>query len=176
MSANYVCGMNQLIDCTEEPKILTRQVGLLVEAQVGKYFSSSVRVHIVDSCYLEFQGTLWNTVPRNIRVAKVRKTINWTTLFNKWIFNLTPEVRDILKIWRKRGEIAPQEQFLLLSTIFCYLFLDFHVKTGTRFSLWDKWLFEISGVEITTINCTFKHVLPAKIQISLYINTVWSEI
>ena len=45
------------------------------------------------------------------------------------------------------------EQFLLFSTIFCYLLLDFHVKTGTRFSLQDKWLFEISKVKITRVDC-----------------------
>ena len=44
---------------------------------------------------------------------------------------------------------SPREQFLPFSTIFCYLLLDFHVKTGTRFSLRDKRLFEISEVEIT---------------------------
>ena len=54
----------------------------------------------------------------------------------------------------KGGEIAlsPEEQFLLFSTIFCYL-LDFNVKTGTRFSLRDKQLLEISEVEITRVNC-----------------------
>ena len=36
---------------------------------------------------------------------------------------------------------------------FFYLLLDFHVKAGTRFSLRDKWLFEISEVEITRVNC-----------------------
>ena len=46
-------------------------------------------------------------LPRNIRVAEVRKTINRTTTFNKGIGNLTPEDRDILKILWKRGEIAP---------------------------------------------------------------------
>ena len=35
----------------------------------------------------------------------------------------------------------------------CYLFLDFHVKTGTIFSLRDKRLFEISEVEITRVDC-----------------------
>ena len=40
-----------------------------------------------------------------------------------------------------------EEQFLLFSTIFCYLLLDFHVKTGTRFH------FEISEVEITRVDC-----------------------
>ena len=38
--------------------------------------------------------------------------------------------------------------------IFCYLVLDFHVKkTGTRYSLRDKQLFEISEVEITRVDC-----------------------
>ena len=62
--------------------------------------------------------------------------------------NWTLEVRDILKILWKRGEIAPQEQFLLFSTIF-YMLLDFHVYEGTRFSLRHKRLFEISEFEIT---------------------------
>ena len=46
-----------------------------------------------------------------------------TTIFNKYISNWTLEVKDILKILWKRGEIALQEQFLLFSTIFfftCY--------------------------------------------------------
>ena len=123
-----------------------------------------VRKGTVDSRYLEFQGTLWKhfeiSVPRNIRVVEVRKTISRTTTFNKCICNLTLEVKDILKILRKRGEIAP--------SIFCYLFFDFHVKTGTRISLRDKRLFEISEVEITRVDCTFGHVCPAKIHISLF--------
>ena len=57
-------------------------------------------------------------------------------------------------LW-KRGEIAPQEQFLLFSTIFCHLILDFCVKTRTRFSLRDKRLFEITEVEITRVDCIF---------------------
>ena len=83
----------------------------------------------------------------------MRKTINRTTTFNKRICNLTTEVRDILKILWKRGEIAPYEQFLLFSTIFSYLFLDCHVKTGTRISHRDMRLFEISKVEITRVEC-----------------------
>ena len=55
------------------------------------------------------------------------------------------------------GEIAPEEQFLLLSTIFCYLMLDFYVKTRIRFSLRDKRLFEITGVEITRVDCNIKY-------------------
>ena len=53
------------------------------------------------------------------------------------------------------GEIAPEEQFLPLSTIFYSLMLDFYVKTGIRFSLRDKKLFEITEVEITRVDCIF---------------------
>ena len=71
------------------------------------------------------------------------------------ICNLTPEVIDILNILWKRGEITTKEQLLLFSTMFCDLFLDLQVKTGTRISLRDKRLFEISKVEITRGNCIF---------------------
>ena len=54
----------------------------------------------------------------------------------------------------EEGKIAPEEQFLPLSTIFYYLMLDFYVKTGIRFSLRDKRLFEITEVEITRVDCT----------------------
>ena len=50
------------------------------------------------------------------------------------------------------GEIAPEVQFLPLSTIYCYLKLDFYVKTGIRLSLRDKRLFEITEVEITRVD------------------------
>ena len=59
----------------------------------------------------------------------------------------------ILKILWKRGEIASEEQFLLLPIIFYYLMLDFYVKTRIRFSLRDKRLFEITEVEITRVDC-----------------------
>ena len=62
----------------------------------------------------------------------------------------------MLKIMWKRGEIAPEEQFLLLSTIFCYLMLDFYVETRIRFSLRDKRLFEITEVEITRVDCSIE--------------------
>ena len=57
------------------------------------------------------------------------------------------------KILWKRGEIAPEEQFLLLFTIFSYLMLDSYVKTRIRFSLRDKRLFEITEVKITRVDC-----------------------
>ena len=49
--------------------------------------------------------------------------------------------------------------FLLFSTIFCYLLLDFSVKTGTRFSLRDKQLFEISEVQIARVHCMSKYAV-----------------
>ena len=61
-------------------------------------------------------------------------------------------------LW-KMGEIALEEQFLPLSTIFCYLKLDFYVKTGIRFSLGDKRLFEITEVEIIRVDCTYIFLL-----------------
>ena len=50
-------------------------------------------------------------------------------------------------------KILWKRQFLLLSTIFYYLILDFYVKTRFRFSLRDKQLVEITEVEITRVNC-----------------------
>ena len=73
------------------------------------------------------------------------------TTFNKYVCNLTPEVRDILKILRKRGEIVGAISPLSHNSF--YLLLDFHVKAGTRFLLREKQLFKISEVEITRINC-----------------------
>ena len=64
----------------------------------------------------------------------------------------------MMNILWKRGEIAPGEQFLLLSTIFCYLVLDFYVKTRIRFSLRDKRLFEITEVEITRVDCSSRFI------------------
>ena len=57
------------------------------------------------------------------------------------------------RLW-KRGEIAPEEQLLLLST-FCYLMLDVYVKTRIRFSLRDKRLFMITEVEITRVDIIY---------------------
>ena len=62
----------------------------------------------------------------------------------------------MLKILWKRGKIAPEEQFLLLSTIIYYLMLDFYVKIGIRISLRDKRSFEITEVEITRVDCMHK--------------------
>ena len=59
----------------------------------------------------------------------------------------------MLKYCRKGEKL---EQFLLLSTIFCYLMLDFYVKTMIPFSPRDKRLFEIAEVEITKVDCSLR--------------------
>ena len=68
----------------------------------------------VNSRYLEVQGTLWNfeileiSVPWHIRFAELRKKVNRTTTFHKWICNLTPEVTDILKLlWKSNFSSFP---------------------------------------------------------------------
>ena len=112
---------------------------------VGKYSRLSLSRSPRDSLnYFEI------SVARHIRYAALRKTINRTTTFNKWICNLTPEVKRYVEKY-----CGKEEQFLPFSTIFWYLLLDFHVRTGTIFSLRDKRLFEISEVEITRVDCSF---------------------
>ena len=79
----------------------------------------------VDSRYLEVQETLkYFEISVPYQICRIEEKLNRTNTFKKWICNLTSEVRDMLKILWKTEEIA---QFLLFSTIFCYLFLDFHV-------------------------------------------------
>ena len=58
------------------------------------------------------------SVPRHSQICRIEEKLIGLTTFNKYMCNLTLEVRDILKILWKRGEIATEEQFLLFSTIF----------------------------------------------------------
>ena len=51
-------------------------------------------------------------------------------------------------IWSLEGAISP-----LFHNIFT---LDFHVEPGTRFSLRDKRLLEISEVEIGRVSCMYE--------------------
>ena len=92
-------------------------------------------------------------VLRHIRFAEMRKIPieqpNFTNEYVIWLLESEIYVENIVE----RGEIAPEEQFLLLSTIFSYLMLDFNVKTRIRFSLRDKHLFEITEGEITRVDC-----------------------
>ena len=94
---------------------------------------------------------------RDIRTStyqncRIEEKLNRTTTFNKCICNWTLEIRDILKILWKKGEIAP------FSPLFHNILLSivrFYLSAGTRFSLRDKRLFEVSEVEITRVNCIY---------------------
>ena len=63
------------------------------------------------------------SIPQHIRVERVSKIINWTTTFNKWICNLTPEVRNIYKknVEKRRncslGAISPLFHIILLLVV-----------------------------------------------------------
>ena len=82
------------------------------------------------------------------QICRIEEKINRTTTFHKAVYNLTPEVRDILKILWKRGAISPLFHNILLPVVrFSCLNRD------TIFSLRDKRLFEISEVEITRADC-----------------------
>ena len=64
----------------------------------------------VDSRYLDFQGLseiLRDICTSTYQICRIEEKIIRTTTFNKYICNWTLEVRDILKILWKRGEIAP---------------------------------------------------------------------
>ena len=83
------------------------------------------------------------SVPRHSRFAGLRKksidAFHFTNEYVIWLLKL-----DILKILWKRREI--------FFTIFCYLLLEFHIKSGTRLSLRDMRLVEVSEVaEITRV-------------------------
>ena len=81
------------------------------------------------------------SVLRHIRVAELRTIpIEQPSFTNEQVFD-SFSLKYMLKILWNGGEIAPEEQFLLLSTIFSYLMLDFYVKTRIRFSLRDKRVF-----------------------------------
>ena len=49
-----------------------------------------------------------------------------------------------------------------IASLFHNIVLDFHVEKGTRFSLRDKWLCEVSEVEITRIDCTYIYLTFSK--------------
>ena len=87
------------------------------------------------------------------QMCRIEDDTNRKTKFHKRTCNLTPLVRNIFLECCGKGE-----QFLLLSTIFCYLMLDLYVKTRIRFSFRDKRLFEITEVEIIRVDCISGHL------------------
>ena len=142
----------------------TRQLNIIsTNFKCGVTFNDPTKVLNGGCCDHKIQSTLVISnskglieMLRDIRtltyqICRIEEKIIRTTTFDN-ICDWTLEVRDILKILWKRGEIAISPLF---HNIF-YLLLDFHIYAGTIFSLRDKWLFEINQVEITRVNCNLK--------------------
>ena len=106
--------------------------------------------------------TLRDISTSTYQMCRIEEYTTRTTKFHKWTCNLTPLVRNVCWNIVERGEIAPEEQFLLLSTIFFYLMLDFSVKTEIKFCLRVKRLFEITEVKITRVDCMFSNSIRCK--------------
>ena len=71
------------------------------------HFSSSIKT-IYNRLSLS-RSPVDSAMLRDIRTStyqiyRYKEKTNWTTTFHKWKCNLTPDVRDILKILWKRGE------------------------------------------------------------------------
>ena len=88
----------------------------------------------------------------DISDLQMRQKIHLTVTFNNWC-NLTPEVRDIWKYCGKKEILLLRSNFSSFPQYFVTSLVDFHVKTGTRLSLLDKRLFEISEVQSRRIDC-----------------------
>ena len=89
------------------------------------------------------------------QMCRIEKNTNRTTKFHKLTCSLTPLVRNICLNIVEKGRNCSRGAMYPLSTIFCYLMLDFYAKTRIRFSLRDKRLFEITEVEITRVDCIY---------------------
>ena len=119
--ATYFCGEIRKISC-RYPLIWR-----YVEYQENRIFDWQKLVLIQST--LVISNSMGNSeILRDIRTStyqiyRIEEKIIRTTTFNKYICNWTLEVRDILKILWKRGEIVHLEQFLLFSTMFFFLFL-----------------------------------------------------
>ena len=76
-----------------------------------KGFQQDVDIHVQSTLVLSkskgLSLILWDICTLTYQIFRIEEKINGTATFHKWICNLTPEVRDILKILWKRGEIAP---------------------------------------------------------------------
>ena len=133
--------------------IRNKKNNMWITTLIWSYVSKYLGWNTVDSRYLELQGTLWNT--SRYPYFDISDLRNWGKQLieqpplTKWICNLTPKLEIYWKYCGKEEKLL----FLLFSTIFCCLLVDLCVITGTRFSLRDKQLFEISEFEITRVDC-----------------------
>ena len=111
----------------------------------------------VDSRYLELQGTLWNT--SRYPYFDISDLRNWGKQLieqpplTEWTCNLTPKLEIYWKYCGKEEKLLLRSNFSSFPQYFYCLLVDLCIKTGTRFSLRDKRLFEISEFEITRVDC-----------------------
>ena len=129
---------------------------------------SSRWTHTLQSTLVISKSKRLSKTLRDIRTSTYQILRNWgkplieqphfTNEYVIWLLNLEI-IENILEKKRNcsSGAISP-----LFSIIFCYLLLDFHVKTGIKSSLRGKRLFEISEVEITRVDCICINSVPLK--------------
>ena len=109
--------------------------------RVTAHLPCLVLIYVVQSTLVISNSKRLSEILRDIRtstyqICRIDEKLIRLTTFNKYICNWTLEVRDILKILRKRGE---------------------NCSLGTRFSLRDKRLFDISEFEIARVNCIIQN-------------------
>ena len=87
------------------------------------------------------------------QTCRIEENTKRTTKFHTWTCNLTPLIRNVWWKYCGKGEnlllrsnFSPYPQYFIT---WCLI----SVKTGIRFSLRDKRLFEITEVEITRVDC-----------------------
>ena len=101
-------------------------------SQTGGYSATCTLIENVSNIYFYLFSIL------NYKIEKKRKHNGQLNSNYKYIkINILVQegsLRKMLKILWKRGEIAPEEQFLLLSTIFCYLMLELMLNSDQIFS------------------------------------------
>ena len=74
-----------------------------------KFRYAQVSICQIDSRYVDPRDSLkcFGIRTSTYKICRTEEKINCKTIFHKRICNWIPEVRDILKISWKRGEIAP---------------------------------------------------------------------
>ena len=126
----------------------------------GTLLDAVAQLRTVDSRYLEVQWTLWNT--SRFPYLDISDLHSWgkNKSSNHISQNLKEYVIWLLKLeicWNFCGKdekllLGSHVFFFLFYIIFYYLLLYYHVKTWTRFSIWDKRLFEKSEVKATRVD------------------------
>ena len=126
------------------------------------YLSKQIQSTLVISKSKEPSETLRDIQTSTYQMCRIEENINQTTEFLKWTCHLTPLVRlyveNIVENGRNCswGAISSLIYNILLPTV------RFLFKTGMRFSLRDKRLFESTEVEITRFDCTIRLSLPVE--------------